>query len=326
MSARGRPAMTLIELLVAVALGMLVVGLAWTAFLRAGASTARATARVDLHASAAVVREFLQRDVGCMSPTVACFVRSLPGAVGGATRRDTVELLFMRMVDRLTSETAGTSREQHKSELTWVRWRFVRAWSQDGAGWKPAGGALYRSSSTPAREFATLATWTTPASLQDPIANSAPWSHYGGRLWLNLPRPIRDAAHGVDALDGNRYGVAPAHIGTARGDMTDIGDLADLDREGNERLVSSRIRDLALGWVDAGGSAHQVLSSAAADHRIDGLHMDVTGPAGNAYLAQIARRPRVVRIAFSMQDEASGVVQDFSFSAAAPGMPPEIGR
>lgn len=326
MSGTTRRAMTLIELLVAVALGMLVVGLAWTAFLRAGSSTARATARVDLHASAAVVREFLQRDVGCMSPTVACFMRSLPGVVSGTTRSDTVELLFMRMVDRLTSETSGSSREQHKSELTWVRWRFVRSWTQDGAGWKAAGGALYRSSSTPAREFATLAAWTTPVPLQDPIAHTTPWANYGGRLWLNLPRPIRDASHGIDALDFNRYGVDPAHIGTARGDMTDIGDLADLDREGNERLVSSRIRDLAIGWVDAGGTAHQIVSSTAADHRIDGLHMDVTGPAGNAYLAQLARRPRLVRVAFSMRDDASGVVQDFSFSAAAPGMLPEVGR
>lgn len=322
----SRAAMTLIELLVAVALGMLVVALAWTAFVRASSSTVRATARVDLHATAAVVREYIQRDLGSMAPTVACFVRSTPNVVAGTRRTDTIELLFMRMVDRLTSETAGSSKDQYKSEFTWVRWRFVRTWLQDGAAWKPIGGSLYRATSTPAREFATLAAWATPGNLQDPILTNAAWKDYGGKLWLNIPRPLRDASNGIPSLDFNRYGVDAARIGTTRGDMTDIGDLADLDREGNERLVSSRLRDLAIGWVDAGGRSTQVVSSTAADHRIDGLYMDLTGPAGNAHLDQIARRPRLVRIAFGLLDEASGVVQDFSFSVATPGMAPELGK
>lgn len=332
MARRGcRPGMTLVELLVAVALGMAIIAMAWTAFVRAGTSTTRATARVDLHATAAVCREYLNDDLGNLAPTIAFFARSTPQVAatdpdGTPIRTDTVELLFMRTVTRLGSETTGDTGQQCKSEFRWVRWRFVRTWRQSGGAWLPVAGRLYRSASTPAREFTTLATWTPPAPLVDPIPANLPWTDYKGARFLNLPRPLRDASQGIASLDNNRYGIADAVVDHRGSAMGDIGDLQDLDLPANDRLVTARVRDLAIGWVDAGGSQVAVTSSAAADRRIDGLYLDITGPAHNPYLSEIARRPRVVRVAFNLDDPAAGVSQDFCFSIATPGLQPQIGQ
>jgi Tfp pilus assembly protein PilE len=326
-----RVAMTLIEMLVAVALGMAIIAMAWTAFVRANASAARATARVDLHATAAVVREYLNRDVANMAPAIAFFARSTPQVAGTADdgspiRTDTVELVFMRTVARLGSEMSAGSSRQAKSDFAWVRWRFQRVWSEVGGIWTPGEGRLFRSSSTPVREWTTLSAYAPPAPLIDPVVGKPAWPDYGGARWLNLPRPLRDASEGIASLDFNRYGVPASAVDQRNSDMTDIGDLADLDRTGNDRLVSARVRDFAVGWVDARGRQFTVTSSTAADHRLDGLYMDVVGPANNPYQEQIAGRPRVVRATCSMADAATGVSQDFAFSVAAPGLHPQIGR
>lgn len=328
-----RRAMTLIELMVAVALGMAIIAMAWIAFVRANASTVRATARVDLHASAAVVREYLNRDLANAAPAIAFFARSQPqvagtDAAGQPIRTDTVELVFMRTVNRLGDEASSDTWRQYKSEFCWVRWRYRRTWSEIAGTWQPTGGVLSRSSSTPAREWTTLSTFATPSPLVDPYVGSPPppaWMNYGGRAWLNLPRPLRDASQGIGSLDNNRYGIAAAHIDYRNGDMGDIGDLQDLDRSGNDRMVSDRVRDFAIGWHDAHGDDVQVTSAAAADHRIDGLYLDITGPAHNPYMEQLARRPRVVRVAFNLHAASAGVSQDFAFSVAMPGLQPQFG-
>lgn len=326
--------MTLIELLIAVALGMAMIAMAWTAFVRANESTTRATARVDLHAAAAVVREYLNRDLANSAPANAFFVRSRPqvdgtDAGGRPIRTDTVELLFMRLVNRLGDEAVGDTRRQYKSEFTWVRWRFRRTWSQADGAWRTTAHTLHRSASTPAREWTTTSAWATPTPLVDPYLGNPPpaaWMNYGGRAWLNLPRPLRDASQGIESLDHNRYGINPAHIDVRNGDMGDIGDLQDLDRSENDRLVSDRVRDFAVGWHDAHGDDHVVGSATAADHRLDGLYLDLAGPAGNDHLGQLAQRPRVVRVAFNLADAASGVSQDFTFSVAMPGIQAQVGE
>jgi hypothetical protein len=53
--------------------------------------------------------------------------------------------------------------------------------------------------------------------------------------------------------------------------------------------------------------------------------MDVVGPAGNDYRTQLARRPRVIRIAMNVADDTGTVSQNFSFSIATPGLTPQPG-
>jgi len=323
--------LTLIELMVSLALGMTIIAMAWSAFMRTKTSTARATALVDLHASAAVVREYLNRDLANMAPTVAFFARSLPqvpgtDANGNAIQTDTVEMVFMRFVERLSDEASSDPNLNYKSDFVWVRWRFQRIWTPHGASWSPNAWALYRSVSTPARNWLTLSAWTTPSPLTDPIYGQSSWVNYGGRSWLNIPRPLRDSSQGIGSLDNNRYGINPAFVDTGNSPVGDIGDLQDLDRPQNNRIISARVRDLAIGWHDGHGTDVQITSLAAADQRIDGLYTDVTGPAHNDYLGELSHRPRVVRVAFNLYDSPTGVSQDFSFSVAMPGFPAQIGQ
>lgn len=334
-SGGSRSAMTLIELMISVALGMMVIAMAWTAYVRTNSTTARATTRVDMHVHAAMIRSYFNADIQNSSPTTAVFVRSVPHVdstdpAGQPIRTDTVETVFMRMVYRPDSETFddewadGMTR---KSELYWVRWRFVRTWRQIEGAWAQTSGVLSRSQSSVQRQWGGKSSLvpspkplnTCTGSLVND-ANSHPgtlWTNYGGATFINIPRPLRDASQGIGSLDNNRYGSP---------DPMDIGDLTDLDDARNDRVISTRIRDFAIGWHDARGGDMAVTSSVAADHRIDGLYMDVTGPNGNAYADQLGLRPRVMRATFSMHEARIGLIQDFSFSAAAPGMQSLMGQ
>lgn len=332
----SRHGLTLVELMVAISIGMAMIALAWTAFSRTSAGTARASARIELHESAAVVREYLARDLGNMAPTLAFFARSQPQVASGADRIDSIEMVFMRTTAPLLSQSSTLSQDQYKSEYHWVRWRFRRTWRDIAGVATVVATGLYRSSSTPTRSWrssSAASAWAAP-NLNDPAPGFKKWTNYGpsggpgaaqgnGREWINIPRPLRDASEGIPSLDNNRYGVPPAYIDPASR-YGDIGDLTDLDR--NEELVSDRIRDLTIGWVAADGSAVALTSDAAADQRIDGLYLDVTGPAGNPYAAQLGRRPRLMRVAYSLADATSGVAQDFAVSIASPGLAPEVGR
>lgn len=329
---RLRTAMTLIELVVSVSLGMVLIALAWSAFIRVKSSAARATMRVELHASAAIIREFLQRDLGDMAPARAMFVRSTPqvdqtaasGLIRVGDKLDTVEMVFMTCVSPLIGhpdqDGEGYSNAQFKADYHWVRWRFQRVW-RDG---QVVSSALYRSRSTPTRAWQTTA--ALAATVKDPQTGTN-WSNYAGKDWINLPRPLRDASQGIPSLDNNRYGIPAAAIGSAyvKGD---IGDLEDLDL--NEQIVSSRVRDLAISWEPAcqamtpgTRAAITVTSGAAFDAagRIDGLLMDGSSPH--------AARPRIMRVAFNLADNGAvgtGVSQDFAVSIATPGLLPQVGQ
>lgn len=334
----GLQGMTLVEMLIAVALGMAVIAMAWTAFVRANASSTRAMVRVDLHATAAVIREYLNRDLATSAPPIAFFARSIPqvagtDAGGAPIKTDTVEMVFMCQASRMEDEISTAEQKTRKSEFFWVRWRFLRTWKDVNGAWVPISGALYRSTSSAARNWTPKNTLVPPVPVPEtypPNSANTPtyltvpavpkWTNYGNREYMNLPRPLRDASGGIESLDNNRYGTPAVHT------TADIGDLADLDKPDNDRLVSNRIRDFALGWQDAQGAAVTVTTAAASDHRIDGLYLDVTGPKNNAYLDQLGKRPRVTRVAFNLADAKTGVTQDFAFSVAQAGLQTQMGQ
>lgn len=319
----SRHAFSLVELMVSLALAMVLVAMAWSAYVRTSEATRRVSARVELHESAATMRGFLHGDVANMAPALALFARSRPQVPSGGDRIDTVELVFMRAPVSLVDQSVSDGNEQFKEDFHWVRWRFIRVWREIGAQWQVVDAGLHRSTSSPTRRWSTLASWATPGTLDDPAGGKPSWTNYGGRSWINIPRPLRSAAHGIESLDFNRYGI-PANRIDPSSTMPDIGDLADLEL--NERLLSSRVRDFALALVDARGQSVTVTSGTAADIRIDGVYMDGLGPVGNPYLVQLAGRPKVVRCSFTMYERTTGVDQTFSFSAATPGMQPQIGQ
>lgn len=314
MSRRG---FTLIELLIALSIGMLLIAVSWTGFTKAKAVVNRAKILVDLHRSAGIIREFFTRDASTLAPAVAFFAGSAPAvATGPTTRTDTVQVLFMRSFSPLTGQASGVGNREE--EYYWVRWRFVRLQSQIGGQWTTTTHVLYRSESSKSRTFKANASLVPTSPLALPGGGTQ--ANYNDNNFFIIPRPLRDASQGVASLDNNRYGVPAGSIASGQ----DIGDLADLDA--NEQIVSTRIRDLRLGWCDAAGTDTEVASNAASDVRLDGLYLDVVGPAGNPYLATLRKRPRVMRFSFNIADEAETVAQDFTFSAAVPGVMPPIGK
>lgn len=338
--------MTLVELLVAASLGVMVIALTWTAFSRAKSTVARATARVQMHQTASVLQDSLERDFGNLAPALALFVRSTP-ASAGTSRSEDVAIVFMRSTAPLDKQSMQGTEDRYLADHHWVRWRFSRSQEQVDGVWRTTAVALRRSSSTPMRLWKTNNTLTVSPAVIDPKDSSSE-ADYNGDLWLNLPRPLRDASGGIASLDFNRYGL-PASAISNNTPIGDIGDLADLDA--NEQLISTQILDFQVGWLRADGSAETVDGRHAASVNIDGLHMDVVGPDNGRYLdarqdsvvtppgallqpghAQydyrpvLAARPRLVRIAIRLKDAATQVDQAFAFSVQLPGMMPAVNQ
>lgn len=340
-----RRALTLLEVLVAATLGMLVVALTWTAFAGAKRTTARATALVGLHQSAAVLQEAFARDFGSLAPALALFARSTPTTAAGS-RSERIELTFMRSTAPLDKQASQGAYDRYLAEHHWMRWCFTRTLVQVDGAWRVSDARLTRAASTPVRFWRTTAALTVAPGVVDPLGGATRTS-YNGVNWLNLPRPLRDASGGPASLDANRYGVPAAAVSPAT-PIGDIGDLADL--LANEQVVSLQVRDLQLGWVDAGGGAVVLDGATAAAHDLDGLHLDVVGPDNGRYLDArhdplaapsaalepgqpqydyrpvLARRPRLMRLALRLEDRPTGVGQDFTFAVAVPGLAPPITR
>jgi prepilin-type N-terminal cleavage/methylation domain-containing protein len=336
---RDNQGMTLVELLVAMAIGMAMIAMTWTTFVRMKSASARSVALVQLHATAATLQWALDQDFSYMAPTLACFARSYAAHPGPDVRTETAEIVLMCTLSPLNklNEVPGTF-DYYLADYHWVRWRFTRTLVQRNGAWCFDGGRLTRSSSTPTRAWKTNASLVPPLPIKDP-QNASTKSTYAGVQWINIPRPLRDAVTwGIDGLQHNRYGV-PASAVDPVTPIGDIDDLADLDA--NEHVVCSQIRDIAFGWSDAGGHAIAVSGSVSSDVRCNGLYMDVVGPdnglyptadvaspapglAQYDYKADLARRPRIMRVAMGLYDAANGVAQDFSFSVASPGVPPAV--
>ena len=314
---------TLIELLVSITLGMMLIALAWSAFVKTKEAAARTSKRIELHTSASVYRELFQRDFANLSPATAFFARSTPRVVTGTDEVDTLDVVFMCTIAPLRVQFSEGIDEEYMADYHWVRWRFKRTWRQIGGVWKVLNHTLYRSRSTPNRRWAVkdtivgaIGSTYDNASLATKPAIGSP----SNLLYVNLPRPLRDATDGIAALDYNTYNTPAALIAPNATGLLDIGDLTDLDR--NEQVTSIKVRDFMFGWVNASGTIITVASDTAADHRLSGLHMDVVGPSGNPYKTHIGLCPRVVRITMSLAE--GGVSQDFSFSIATPGLAPQF--
>lgn len=338
--------MTLIETLVASALGTVLIALTWSAFLHAKQVTTRAMSRVELHQTAAVIQDTFERDVSTLAPALAMFARSTP-TTSGTTSSEQIELVFMRSTAPLDKQSSQSTYDRYLADHHWVRWLFTRTMTQNGGTWTIASSTLKRSTSTPIRHWKTTSALAPPSPVWDPEADNTK-STYNGANWINIPRPLRDASDGVDSLDYNRYGVPPNAI-SPNTPIGDIGDLTDLIA--NEQVLSSHVKDFLIGWVDAGGETVAIDGQTAATYDLNGLYMDVVGPDNGRYLdpvqnpqtavpgpqlqpgfpqydyrPDLQRRPRLLRISFRLEDPATHVSQTFTFAVAAPGLLPPVNR
>lgn len=322
-----RTAFTLVELLVSMALGMLMIAISWTVFSRSKSASQSTRDRILIHQNASLIRQVMQADFSVLPPTVAVFCRSQPDVAAGnpeGDRIDSLEFICMTTQAPLGGRYSPEPWHQiYKQEFHWVRWRFVRTRRpQPDGSTRAISHQLCRSASTPVRAWKANGTLAPGSPV--PRLDTSDLASYDGQTFANIARPLRDASAGIASLDYNRYNQ-PA--GTFKVDERinvdgDIGDFQDL--EANERVFSTQVRDLRFGWVDGLGGEVAAGADAAADLRIDGLALDVLGPAGNPYLDQLRARPRILRVAFTMTNAAGSMGQNFALSFALPGMMPTV--
>jgi prepilin-type N-terminal cleavage/methylation domain-containing protein len=313
-----RRAFTLIELMVSIALSMLLVGGAWTMFSQVQRLAKRTQARLQLHATAKSIYESLRRDLTAMQQDCALWLRS-PGPSGGATGG--IDLVFMTAVAddqgfRLAGNAvSGDNFIETTTDLVWCRWSWTGvAPSGSTEPWlygrllyaRNAGSRDYRR-----RQFDTV----TPSTggVTYPILG---YYKYGTPY---NPQPRRmTAGDDVMGLDDNRWSFNE-RAGLNIGDWSDLTErLAPV-----QGVVTACAIELVQNGSDAGGAPLRVtadggspLAFCARGVRLDGLTEAATGISTRD---EIAQRPSILRIAFTLQDPVTAVSQDFSFSIALPG-------
>lgn len=392
-----RHAFTLIEILVATAIGMLLVSLAWAGFSQVQQVTRRNAGLVRLHSEAAAIQQALGEDLGSLMQTCQIRLRAFDdGVTDPALRKAWVEFTAMRLVhDRKGVNTV--TQGQAPTDQAWFRWR-----------WDAARGTLSRGI-TPEDRF-----WCEPSD--NPLYDKN-GRQYGkmadGHAWWLVAHPRRDRLRDLNDDDG-RWQPVFANLVSAQGwrvwDDTQASASAKLGAQGSQAtglaaealpagssyaqprtpgdeavlqqamgVVHRSVTDFRLGWVDSraasveagsidtgSGAAFRVLrrapysssavgavetgfSSVVNTLLVDGAWLDARvvaaantmttyvaaadGTDNTATIAHLANgstaqsvRPVLMRVAFTLVDADSGVVQDFSYSfpvaALLPPPPP----
>ena len=168
------------------------------------------------------------------------------------------------------------------TDLVWERWR----WDADTRN-------LTCASSSPSRIFQVQQSWA-----QGGI-------DYRNQWFANLPTPRRQALGGPESIDVNAYGS---------GEPKDIGDYQDLLRTSVPIAMTCSALRVELVLMD--GTVAAADGSTSAEHGLDGVLVDGTDSAA------IARRPRLLRIAFDLTDDRIHFTESFSFTVQAPGLLP----
>ncbi|MBN8524174.1 MAG: prepilin-type N-terminal cleavage/methylation domain-containing protein [Planctomycetes bacterium] len=311
-----RRGFTLIEILVAVTLSMLMVTVAWNLFSQTQRVARRAQARLQLHAAAKSVYESLRRELIAMQQHCGLWLESKTSPQG-------VELVFMTAaMDEAGYQMKGTWGNVAVTDLVWSRWRW------DGATRRLLCARNVTSRSWP---FNTSIDGVpaNPSATTETLRNDI----QSVRFW---PQPRRfTPGDALSGLDDNRWQLTTAG-GAAVGAGRNLGDWSDLQQRLSPAClgVESFKIELVLAGRDAGSGNTRTRSAdgtfddmfCAHGIRMDGVSSaNVTdAPATVAaaiagFPAEIGERPAVLRLAFTLYDQAADVRIPFSFSIALPG-------
>lgn len=281
-----RCAFTLIEVLVAMALAMLLMGMSLEAFFQIRQLVKRTEARMAMYQSAQVIYTKLYQSLGAAMQHCAFVV--LSDANG-------IQLIYMRGKEDV-GDWRLWERTRINTDLVWEGWR-----------WSKLTAILSQGSSRPQRSFS-----------------------YRGQAYDALPQPRRflDPVDPLSTLDDNRY--FPHAVTAVPGDYGDYSDLTD-------QLVPvlGQVSDLTIQIVAQDGTIDTVSTAAPAapvtlvrqgvwmDGRV-GPALSATPTAAMYATSEIAKRPKIVRVLFTLTDSATDpradLTQTFSFSFALPGL------
>jgi len=301
MSRRG---FTLIELLISMAIGLLLVSMAFAAFQQTKKTIDRAEARLAMHQRMRSVAGAMRDECAAQMPNSAMFVRATPAT---ATAGASLSLVFMRgKVDIDNWDWTQQATYAYNSDQVWCQWRFVGPLDARHTGQLQSGANDWR------RAFQLAQSW------KEPLLNKV---DYQWKTFYNTPKPRRwlDPANPWLTLDDNQ-------LGTPSPD--DLGDGTELNRQ--TRQVIDQVTECVYELVFADGSAQSYDGSVARTDVYQGLPMDGAIPklpSGDTPLArfkasEIARRPRLLRVRLTLTDLRLDLHQSFSFSIALPGLLP----
>jgi type II secretory pathway pseudopilin PulG len=313
--ARPRLAFTLIELLVSIALGTFLTGTAVTMFFTTQHLAKRTQARLQLHASAKSIYESMRRDLQSLQQDCAFWLlsRKSDGESAG------IDLVFMTgvfddqgflMGGRAVS-SGYDNIEWKTTDLVWCRW----SWSGDATD--PTRAFRLWTARNDMKRTCTNTSAPTLAGVPYTVLNSVAYNPQPRRAtsaWSTYP------ADDWRGLDDNAWSF-PGNPSQNVGDWTDL----------RQRLMPlpSKVTACTIEIVLAGDGSGAAPVTVRADGstpiafcargvRLDGITEKALGlPAPRD---EIADRPSILRIAFTLVDSATGISQDFTFSFALPGV------
>jgi len=312
---RGRLGFTLIELLVSTALASLLTAVCISAFQQGRANIERSEARVRMHASVQVAYANMQHAISSLMNDCAVVTASTQ-ATGPGT--GDVTLVFMKGKENEYDWIWTNQSSWSNNDLEWMAWR-----------WQAATQQLCVATSSPQRFF-------TIGSSYKPDGNN----DYKGQQFINVDQPRRtlSATNPWADLDNNVYfpsATSASESAAAWG--TDIGDWTDLGNHFQPALV--HVSDFSYQIMRVDGTTKTVDDTATTVDEHDGVFLDgriatdtnpadpnvgfpLLSPTANEAAfpgSAINRRPRLLRIRFTLTDPTSGVSQNFAFSFQFPG-------
>jgi hypothetical protein len=300
------------ELLISTSIAMVLASVATTAYIQLSRAVARAEARMAMFSSAQRLYTQLHRILASVQPSCAMVVKTVANGE--------VRFIFMRAIedewDFVPPANDTIKNSTTNPDLVWEEWVWLRSTQTLRMASSSRGTPTY-----PGRYF--ISGSFTPAGV-----------NYSGKAFYAVPQPRRtldpvdptDAA--TNSLNDNIYfpnSASPAvSLANPKGD---IGDFTDL--ENGLVPVLKQVSDLSFELITHDGTSIIVDDSATtAPPRVfqgvwpDGRLAPTLSAAPAFATSDLARRPRTLRLRFTLSDSRAGVASTFSFSFALPGLSP----
>lgn len=311
---RSRPGFTLLELIVASAIGMLVMGLAISAYRHTQKVTARSEALLRLHRTAGDIGELWEADANTLVHHSACNVTT--STTSGAV--SLVQFTGLHgTVHGFDNQIFDLPRD---TDLAWYRWewraherRLTRA-ETPPPQWKPNAFArspafMEGNPSLPVHGMRPNAVRTYQEFLSgwkewpDPLSPD-PSAMRRTRIYdlLFLTGKDVDGTSIYAGLEGERTPNSLSQ--TLNGKIASLPPATALTVPDPRRTMAEEVIDCAITVVARDGSEFT-------NQSIDGQLQSGSG-------ASLRSRPSVLRLTFTLVDRKTGISQPFTFSAKAP--------
>jgi type II secretory pathway pseudopilin PulG len=323
-SLRHRGGFTLLELMVAWTLGMLVMGLAISAYQHTRKAITRAEALLRLHSTAGDIGEQWERDANCLLQHVAC----------NSTTTYSAGIKLRAQFTGMAGQEPGFDNQlydyPHDVDFAWFRWewnaadrRLSRAESPPPhwVPWYSSGTFSYLESDgvpprpvfgmrcNPLRTYAEFESgwknWTDPLAADPSIPSQTRIYDHLFLTGVDVDGTTRTYGGFADELNSN---VVGNRINGFLGNMS-TATWSSLPVPDPRRTLANDVTDCSITVITRNGTVITDFGSGF-DRSIDGQTQDGLGVRGD--------RPDLLRLTFTLTDRSTGLNQVFTFSAKAP--------